>query len=215
MGAVSTGARRRATHRTRPQRSHWNMRHNDAYLAPPMGIRSGNRIGKWHPGLDLAEIPTPTVENARKRVGASLKWCNAPEPLSRYPRLMSSVGRVVKKTPKSFQDLPPIRVRREPPTIPEAVAAAQDLADDLEQQVEIAAGLIGLPPRRGAPARTRRREAEAREDLRAHPHRRQPEPGAAHRHRRASYPPARRGGTARPSPRRAALTAYQVKVAPV
>lgn len=51
----------------------------------------------------------------------------------------------MKKTPKSFQDLPPIRVRREPPTIPEAVAAAQDLADDLEQQVEIAAGLMGLP----------------------------------------------------------------------
>lgn len=59
---------------------------------------------------------------------------------------MSSTGRVVKKTSKSFQDLPPIRVRREPPTISEAVAAAQDLADDLEQQVEIAAGLIGLPP---------------------------------------------------------------------
>lgn len=52
----------------------------------------------------------------------------------------------MKKTPKSFQDLPPIRVRREPPTIQEAVAAAQDLADDLEQQVEIAAGLIGLSP---------------------------------------------------------------------
>ncbi len=51
----------------------------------------------------------------------------------------------MKKTPKSFADLPPIRVRREPPTIVEAVAAAQDLADDVEQQVEIAAGLIGLP----------------------------------------------------------------------
>lgn len=51
----------------------------------------------------------------------------------------------MKKTTKSFQDRPPVRVRREPPTIPEAVAAAQDLADDIEQQVEIAAGLIGLP----------------------------------------------------------------------
>ncbi|WP_091968936.1 hypothetical protein [Methylobacterium gossipiicola] len=58
---------------------------------------------------------------------------------------MPSASAAVKKTPKSFQDLPPIRVRREPPTIPEAVAAAQDLADDLEHQVEIAAGLIGLP----------------------------------------------------------------------
>ncbi|MCK2055014.1 hypothetical protein [Methylobacterium sp. 37f] len=58
---------------------------------------------------------------------------------------MPLASRAVKKTSKSFQDLPPIRVRREPPTIPEAVAAAQDLADDIEQQVEIAAGLIGLP----------------------------------------------------------------------
>lgn len=57
---------------------------------------------------------------------------------------MNTASRAVKKTPKSFQDLPPIRVRREPPTIAEAVAAAQDLADDVEQQVEIAAGLIGL-----------------------------------------------------------------------
>ncbi len=59
---------------------------------------------------------------------------------------MNTASRAVKKTPKSFQDLPPIRVRREPPTVAEAVAAAQDLADDIEQQVEIAAGLIGLGP---------------------------------------------------------------------
>lgn len=58
---------------------------------------------------------------------------------------MNRASRSVKKTPKSFQDLPPIRVRREPPTVAEAVAAAQDLADDVEQQVEIASGLIGLP----------------------------------------------------------------------
>ena len=58
---------------------------------------------------------------------------------------MKSASRPLRKTPKSFADLPPIRVRREPPTVNEAVAAAQDLADDVEQQVEIAAGLIGLP----------------------------------------------------------------------
>lgn len=58
---------------------------------------------------------------------------------------MNSASRAVKRTPKSFADLPPIRVRREPPTVTEAVAAAQDLADDVEQQVEIACGLIGLP----------------------------------------------------------------------
>jgi hypothetical protein len=58
---------------------------------------------------------------------------------------MKTASRPVKKTQKSFADLPPIRVRREPPTVVEAVAAAQDLAEDIEQQVEIAAGLIGLP----------------------------------------------------------------------
>ncbi|ACL56121.1 conserved hypothetical protein [Methylobacterium nodulans ORS 2060] len=56
------------------------------------------------------------------------------------------MGRPVKKPTDKNRPLPPIRVRREPPTVAEAVAAAQDLADDLEQQVEIAAGLIGLPP---------------------------------------------------------------------
>ena len=58
---------------------------------------------------------------------------------------MKTASRPVKKTQKSFADLPPIRVRREPPTVNEAVAAARDLADDVEQQVEIAAGLMGLP----------------------------------------------------------------------
>ena len=40
--------------------------------------------------------------------------------------------------------LPPVRVRRDPPTLEEAVFAAQGLSDDLEQQVEIAAGLMGV-----------------------------------------------------------------------
>jgi hypothetical protein len=41
--------------------------------------------------------------------------------------------------------LPPPRVRHEPPTIAEAYLAAQGLTDDLDQQVTIAAGLIGQP----------------------------------------------------------------------
>ncbi|MEH3147768.1 MAG: hypothetical protein PGN34_21045 [Methylobacterium frigidaeris] len=52
----------------------------------------------------------------------------------------------MKKPVDKQRALPPIRVRKEPPTVAEAVVAAQDLSDDLEQQVEIAAGLIGLPP---------------------------------------------------------------------
>jgi hypothetical protein len=35
-------------------------------------------------------------------------------------------------------------VRHEPPTIEEAVQAARDLSSDLEQQVAIAAGLMGM-----------------------------------------------------------------------
>ena len=46
--------------------------------------------------------------------------------------------------PKSTRVLPPIRVRQEPPTVEEAIVAAQTLTPDLEQQVEIAAGLMGL-----------------------------------------------------------------------
>src|SRR5215212_7274824 len=41
---------------------------------------------------------------------------------------------------------PPVRVRHEPPTEAEAAAAAQALTPDLEQQVEITAGLMGLSP---------------------------------------------------------------------
>ena len=40
----------------------------------------------------------------------------------------------------------PRRVRHDPPTVAEAVAAARGLTDDLQEQVEIAAALIGLPP---------------------------------------------------------------------
>lgn len=54
------------------------------------------------------------------------------------------MSRTVKKPTDKPRNLPPIRVRKEPPTVSEAVAAAQDLADDVEQQVEIACGLIGL-----------------------------------------------------------------------
>jgi hypothetical protein len=37
------------------------------------------------------------------------------------------------------------RTRHDPPDVEEAVAAAQGLTDDIDSQVEIAAGLIGLP----------------------------------------------------------------------
>ena len=43
------------------------------------------------------------------------------------------------------------RVRHDPPTLEEAIAAARDLTDDLEQQAEIAAGLMDLRSTRCAP----------------------------------------------------------------
>ena len=49
------------------------------------------------------------------------------------------------KTKRKLQDLPPVRVRREPPTVDEAIAAAQGLTEEIDQQVEIAAELIGMP----------------------------------------------------------------------
>ena len=39
----------------------------------------------------------------------------------------------------------PRRVRHDPPTLAEAIVAAQGLTDDVQGQVEIAASLMGLP----------------------------------------------------------------------
>jgi hypothetical protein len=39
----------------------------------------------------------------------------------------------------------PRRVRHEAPTLEEAIVAAQGLSDELDEQAEIAASLIGLP----------------------------------------------------------------------
>lgn len=63
------------------------------------------------------------------------------------------------------KQLPPLRVRHEPPTIEEAVVAARDLTDDIEQQIFIAAGLMGITAdearphvlKAEAPAPTRRK----------------------------------------------------------
>jgi len=38
------------------------------------------------------------------------------------------------------------RVRRDPPTVEEAVVAAQGLTDDLKAQIEIVASLMEVPP---------------------------------------------------------------------
>jgi hypothetical protein len=45
----------------------------------------------------------------------------------------------------------PRRVRRDPPTVEEAVAAARGLTDDVQEQIEIAASLMDLPPERVKP----------------------------------------------------------------
>ena len=39
----------------------------------------------------------------------------------------------------------PRRVRRDPPTLDEAIFAAIGITDDIEQQAEIAASLMGMP----------------------------------------------------------------------
>lgn len=46
--------------------------------------------------------------------------------------------------PKLRKALPPPRVRKEPPTIEEAVSAAQGLTSEIAMQIEIAAGLMGV-----------------------------------------------------------------------
>ena len=51
----------------------------------------------------------------------------------------------------------PRRVRQDPPTLEEAIFAARGLTDDVQEQVEIAAGLMEVPLEevRAAIARTR------------------------------------------------------------
>ena len=39
----------------------------------------------------------------------------------------------------------PRRVRKDPPTLSEAIFAAQGITDDMQGQIEIAASLMGLP----------------------------------------------------------------------
>lgn len=49
------------------------------------------------------------------------------------------------RTAKKTKVLPLPRVRYEPPTVEEAIAAARDLSEELDSQIEIAAALMGLP----------------------------------------------------------------------
>ncbi len=49
-----------------------------------------------------------------------------------------------KKRPVDPRTLPPIRIKKCPPTIQEAIIAAQGLADDIDGQIEIAAGFMGV-----------------------------------------------------------------------
>lgn len=51
----------------------------------------------------------------------------------------------VRSRPKPPKFSGPLRVRFEPPTLDEALAADQGLAADPEQQVAIVAGLMGAP----------------------------------------------------------------------
>ena len=57
----------------------------------------------------------------------------------------------------------PRRVRRDPPTVAEAVAAARGLTDNVQEQIEIAASLMNVPPDQVKPevlkAATSRKEA--------------------------------------------------------
>jgi hypothetical protein len=53
--------------------------------------------------------------------------------------------RIAPTKPKKSRPLGPVKVRHEPPTLDEAIAAARDIADDVESQAEIAAELMGVP----------------------------------------------------------------------
>ena len=50
---------------------------------------------------------------------------------------------IMRPTTTKAKNRPPVRVRYDPPTLEEAVFAAQGMADDLDHQAEIAAELMG------------------------------------------------------------------------
>ncbi len=58
----------------------------------------------------------------------------------------------------------PVKVRHEPPTLEEAIFAAEGLTDDPAQQIEIAATLMNVTPEEVAPLvrRMQRRQQEVR-----------------------------------------------------
>jgi hypothetical protein len=68
--------------------------------------------------------------------------------LGRYQGLEMKVGTTTmkpgKKPKAGAKSKPPLRVRHEPPTLDEAIFAAQGLSDKLSEQIEIAASLMGL-----------------------------------------------------------------------
>jgi hypothetical protein len=68
----------------------------------------------------------------------------ATAPIPRSPAGRASAPKRAAAPKRLSGPLPPVRVRRDPPTLEEAVFAAQGLSDDLEQQAEIAAGLMGV-----------------------------------------------------------------------
>ena len=82
---------------------------------------------------DLMAGLAARYESARRRCGA----------LQASPFLVQE--RLKLKPNRKWDPLRPVRVRRDPPTLEEAVVAAQGLSDDIEQQVEIASGLMGIP----------------------------------------------------------------------
>jgi hypothetical protein len=53
-----------------------------------------------------------------------------------------TVNKTEKRVPKMR---PPFKVRHEPPTLEEAIYAAQGVTTDIEQQIELAAELMNLP----------------------------------------------------------------------
>ena len=64
-------------------------------------------------------------------------------PIMRLRAWMRKAEGEFMKSEKAWTWRPP-RVRHEPPTLEEAFAAAQDMTSDHSQQIEIAAGLLGI-----------------------------------------------------------------------
>jgi hypothetical protein len=101
-------------------------------------VRTGEHVGDWRRFSPQGEL---IAERSLGCAAGQDSVTHNPKSLSLFP---SETG-PMKPTIKRKLDLTKVRTRYEPPTLEEAIFAAEGLSGDLDHQVAIAAELTGKP----------------------------------------------------------------------